>query len=575
MDLSILAALRERVEPGCPEALLHEGLPTTAGIRSSGDGLAAIDGDLVDAWLRSRPDRRTTGLYLTRPDAARNLLRLATTDGVRPRRVLDPAVGAGVFLEEAWHLFGPDVELHGIDIDPVAVALTRLALWRRRVVEDPEILARRIRWEDALRFPTPRREGGFDLVCGNPPFGNAIERRTGRAATDQRELRARFPETAAGPYDRSVLFVHLATQVLDRHGRYALLIPRALLSARYATGLRGLLDRGAPPRHLVVYGNDAPAPACAIAMVGLIGGPSTGAQPVEVVGEAGGVVRTVPRTGLTDSTWGALVDPDGGARSAGLDHHPTFGDLFEVRASMTVAEAYAAREVLQEGGEGWRFLTSGLIDHHGDRWGRERARHLGCAYMRPVLPRATGRISTARENLFDRPKVIVAGLSRTLEARIDPEGQCAGSVGTLMLLARRSGPEAERQLLRAALLLNSAWLSTIHRARRGPQALSGGSIPLGRRDVEAFPFPRPLAGSVDPQSPIAAHIDALDRVADALSRGPGVDEEDLRARGDALILEILLEKVSRDEPAKCIRSDPTSTEIGDRSIAADGDDLSL
>jgi len=33
----------------------------------------------------------------------------------------------------------------------------------------------------------------------------------------------------------------------------------------------------------------------------------------------------------------------------------------------------------------------------------------------------------------------------------------------------------------------------IHRSRNGPAALSGGSIPLGRRDIEAFPFPDRLA----------------------------------------------------------------------------------
>ena len=603
MNLSVLAMLRERVEPGCPEALLHEGLPATDGVRPCCDHAHEGDGDPIDAWLHSRPDRRATGLFLTRVGAARELLRHALDDGAPtqsapPRRILDPAVGAGVFLEEAWTLLGPAVELHGIDIDPVAVALTRLALWKRGVTKDPNILTARIRWGDALRDPQMGGVGAFDLVCGNPPFGNAIEKRTGRGRADQQELRERFPETAAGAYDRSVLFVHLAARALAPGGRYALLIPCALLSARYATRLRGLLVRDAAPRRLVLFEDERPAPDCAISLVGLIGGRSMERRCVEVVRENGEAVRVVPPDRLSDLTWGALMDRDGGACEVGLEDHPTFGDLFEVRASMTVAEAYEARGVLQEDGAGWRFLTSGLVEHHGDRWGREQARHLGRVYARPVLPRGTGRISAAREDLLDRPKVIVAGLSRTLEARLDLEGRYAGSVGTMMLIARSTGPESERLLMRAALLLNSDWLSSIHRARRGPQALSGGSLPLGRQDIAQFPFPAPLAAAARPRGPLAARIDALDQVAAALSsgssgsraargpsgsngpadpsnsRGPSGDIASLRARGEALIREILIEDAARRESAKCTRFTPTSSDVEGRTIADDDDDLS-
>jgi hypothetical protein len=408
-------------------------------------------------------------------------------------------VGAGVFLEEALSLFGPEVELHGTDIDPVAVALTRVALWRTGAVSDPRLLARRIRWSDALRQDVSPAGDRFDLVCGNPPFGNAIEKRTGRSDGDRRDLKARFPETAIGPYDRSVPFLHLAARLVLPGGRYALLAPRALLSARYATPLRGLLRTEAPLRRLVLFPGDRPAPGCGIAMVGLIGGPGAAAPAsVEVVEHGGDPLRRVPRERLGDATWGALLDPHCGGAGVGLDRHPTFGDFFDVRASMTVAEAYAIKEALQEGGGGWRFLTSGLIERDGDRWGRSPARYLGRTYAHPVLPRDAPGLTPHRRILLARPKVIVAGLSRKPKARFDREGGCAGSVGTLMLLGRSEGPETERLLARAAALINGDWLASIHRARRGPQALSGGSIPLGRRDIEAFPFP---ADGFDPAVP--------------------------------------------------------------------------
>lgn len=484
MDLSVLADLRRGSGASLPEALLHAGLPATSGSSASP---RATD-DPVDAWLRSRPDRRATGLYLTSREAARALLRVACDGGAPPRRILDPAVGAGVFLEEAWKLFGPEVELHGIDIDPVAVALTRVVLWRAGVATNPMELVDRIRWGDALRVLDAAGAGAFDLVCGNPPYGNAIEGRTGRTHEEHLEMRRRYPEIAAGPYDRSVLFVHVAARLLAPSGRYAMLIPRALLSARYATALRRWLSRESPPRRLVLFPK-RPAPGCSIALVGLIGGPDSTQPGVEIAEAGGGASRVVARGRLADETWGALLDPDGGVCEEGLDRHPRLGDLFEVRASMTVAEAYAIRDRVREGGEGWRFLTAGLIDRDGDGWGGRPARHLGRIFMRPVLPRDVEGLARGRAGLFDRPKVIVAGLGRRLEARLDLKGECAGSVGTLMVLARDDDMDTARSLARVAQILNSEWISTIHRSRRGPQALSGGSVPLGRRDLEALPFP--------------------------------------------------------------------------------------
>jgi hypothetical protein len=452
-------------------------------------------------------------------------------------------VGAGVFLEEAWSLFGPEVELHGADIDPVAVALTRLALWRAGAARDPELLAHRILWRDALRSLDSFARGAFDLVCGNPPFGNAIEKRTGRSDEDRRDLRRRYRETAVGPYDRSVLFVDVATRCLSPGGRYALLAPRALLSARYATPLRGLLAREAPLRRLVLFPGDRPAPECGIAMVGMIGGSGSASDRVEVVGDEGGILRDVPRERLEETSWGALLDPECGAGTADLERHLTFGDLFDVRASMTVAEAYAIREFLREEGEGWRFLTAGLIVRHGDRWGQAPARYLGRTFAHPILPREAPGLSRNRSALFDRPKLIVAGLSRALKARCDLDGRYVGSVGTLMLFARGEGPDAERMLLRAGLLLNSDWLASIHRARRGPQALSGGSIPLGRRDVEAFPFPKCLmkpSHAID-EDGMRAHLEAFDRAARTLSDDPLGGEPARLEVAEAILRRILNE----------------------------------
>jgi len=489
----------------CPRVLLGDGLPEAG---DDGDAVAAprdLDG-FVKAWLEEHPDRRRAGLYLTPRGAARALLREVAADGFRPRAICDPAVGAGVFLEEAISLFGPNVHVWGIDSDPLAVAFSRLAVWLAGSAHAPDEIARRIRWGDSLLNPEPWGGpiAGFDLVCGNPPFGNAIERRTARSVAERRILRAAFPETARGPYDRSTLFVDLARRLLSPGGRYALLIPRALLSARYASGLREMLAREAPITRLVLYPRDAPVPGCAIAMAGWIGTRSAQTVPdssVLVQRADGETVRSIARDELDAGSWGALCDPDRQRSTRGVRRHPAFADFFEVTASATVSEAYSVAASIRDrretdpDGSGWPFLTVRLITRYRDRWGRVPGRFLGRTFTRPFLPRDAPGLAARRASLYDRPKIVIAGLSRDVKAIRDIAGRYAGSVGTLSAVPRTDDPAAaERFLRRGALLVNSGWISAIHRGRRGPLSLAGGSIPLGRRDVAEFPFPIALAG---------------------------------------------------------------------------------
>lgn len=477
-----------------PTRLLLDGLPPDecGSDPASAEPAHGIE-SLAAGWIAGHPDRRAAGLYRTPPGVARALLERASEGAPRPESVLDPAVGAGVFLLEARDLFGAGTALHGADIDPAAVALTRLALWLAG--EDAEALTERIVLADALALDWRAcRPAGFDLVCGNPPFGNAIERRTARGTEELARLRARFGDRLAGPFDRSVPFVLLGAEALSPSGRYAWLLPRALLSARYGARLRGWLEEAAPLQRLVQLDESGVIPGVGIPMAGWIGSRRADNE-VIVTDIAGEQRRAVQRARLRAASWGALVDPLEGlaerGRGRGRAALPRIGDLFEVRASMTVAEAYQVAAELHDGDGapgGWRLLTAGSLRRYGDGWGKKETRVLGRSLLRPVVSLESAAVSAERRRQFDAPKVIVAGLARILKARIDREGVYAGSVGTLSVFARDGGDRGRAHLIAAAILLNSAWLTEVHRLRSGPAALAGGGMTLLKRDLEELPF---------------------------------------------------------------------------------------
>ena len=458
---------------------------------------------LVDEWVRGHPDRKGAGLFFTPRGAARALLAEVSQDGWAPASVIDPAVGAGVFLLAAREMFGPKVALFGADRDPMAVAVARLALWLSRAETEPALLCGRVRMADAFELrAAPQAWPGleFDLVCGNPPFGNAIEKRTALSLEARHAMARRFSEVARGPYDRSVLFVRLAAEIASPGGRIAFLVPRALLAARYATGLRRWAAREAPIMRLLRFPDDAPCADAAITMVGWIAGRDARREDVRVVDH--GAPRTVSREALREDSWGSLLDPLAARIEPIARSHPSLGEAFVVRSGSTVGEAYQIAREIEDGGDGWRFLTTGSIVRYGDRWGERPARYLGRSLRRPVLSRDAACLSPARRDLYAAPKAIVCGLSRILRCRADPRGECAGSVGTFLVVPREEHVEGVL-LRRITILLNSAWYSVIHRGRRGAAALSGGNVPLLRRDIEELPLPsvflrgEPIAGLDD------------------------------------------------------------------------------
>jgi len=203
--------------------------------------------------------RRKSGVYYTPDFLVKYLTERALDfhpDAAAPPRIADFSCGSGSFLTAAVDSlirrlqssdprrnWGREIidqkRITGIDNDPRAVALARLALWLRLAEEpDPLPLPRlqeAIIHADSLGKDTfsniPER---YDIVLGNPPF-----MATGKFPSRQ-ELATRF-QTAHGRYDYSYLFVELALQRLNENGVLGMVVPNRLFLNRDAEILRDML----------------------------------------------------------------------------------------------------------------------------------------------------------------------------------------------------------------------------------------------------------------------------------------------------------------------------------------------
>lgn len=280
-----------------------------------------------------REIRRAEGGYYTPFRLAHRLAkaRLGTLSRRAPERwitekvpsVLDPACGAGTFLVAAFDVIlgemeklrqkHPDLEvepvlwtvaaLHGVDIDPVAISATRLAIATRAILADQSsrtrrlqlglfaqplgygrLIADRIRLGDSLlQGPRDSSSGTRRLQLrliardtpGQLPKGSATRpvrwdqdfplRFTDeegsflgsggfdiilanppfvpiqRIAPDRRKELQEALETAHGRFDLFIGFVERALSLLTPKGRASLIVPRTFLSERNAQRCRKLL----------------------------------------------------------------------------------------------------------------------------------------------------------------------------------------------------------------------------------------------------------------------------------------------------------------------------------------------
>lgn len=512
-------------------------------------------------------------------------LRERTPAQIASLRVLDPACGAGFFLlgafrrllrfhAEAGQQLTPEAvarlfaaHIHGVDLDPVALCVLRLGL--RLLLPEAEDLPERVdlsanlRCGNALITPgpqTPRACGPgvdfageeFDVVLGNPPYLGGVRERTRYPGPLRAYLRDTYA-SARGTVDASVLFQELALRLLAPGGLAGLIVPNKFLSAPFGAAFRALALARAELRLLADFSSARPFPGVCIYPVVYVlcrADPPRPSYPVtlQIVTRKGPAPpRQVLAAPAHLDTWSQLFAADSPLLQR-LRALPTLGARHRVLAAATTAEAYELRRALIDAPAGadsegahFRFVTSGLIDRYTHHHGRERVRYLGRWYERPILPAAARELRPARRRLYEGEKIIVASMTRRLEAVFDlgGPGGLASAVPTVVVLPQEDGEDL-RYLL---ALLNARLLSWFYRQSFSSLALAGGHMRVGGPQVRALPL-RPI----DPAEPMdrrrAARLIELAEEMTALHQshdpGPGAGEAIAHADReiDALVQEL-------------------------------------
>jgi hypothetical protein len=228
--------------------------------------------ETLNRWLNERPEQ-----------TPENLL-----DHVKKVKILDPAVGAGVFLlvasewlEETRQRLGEETSIesrrkaiatqsiYGVDIENTAVETCRSQIMKWVLPEGKkwETLANELQnhiiqgnsltslnWQSHFSEVLNRENPGFDVVLGNPPYGNLLSEK------ERQFIQTHFPVNVGtgrhGTWNSAAHFIVKSNTLLRQNGEMGFLIPNSILRVKQFTKIREyilkhlrlwkIIDEGSP-----------------------------------------------------------------------------------------------------------------------------------------------------------------------------------------------------------------------------------------------------------------------------------------------------------------------------------------
>jgi hypothetical protein len=357
-----------------------------------------------------------------------------------------------------------------------------------------------LHWSEAFPgvFACGDANAGFDVVVGNPPFLNQLERATTLSRARDALIRAVSGGVGGGYTDVSATFLWRSVQLAAPGGRVAMVQPQSLLASRDA----GPVRRAIAGRAAMV--------SIWVADEHLFEGASVyTCAPVLRVGDGcqGPVSRSRGRRfeelrpAQVDAalwregdTWTPIAATAWGVPEFAMAGGGTIGDIALATADFR-DQYYGLDGFLVEDREVSpdvrashpRLATTGLIDLARLRWGERPVRMLRRAWQAPRVDRARMEREGTLGPWLERrlvPKVLLATQTRVLEAWVDEAGDVVPCI-PLVTITPRTGVDLWR--LAAAVASPVACVAAMQ--RHAGAALTVDAIKLSASQVLRLPLP--------------------------------------------------------------------------------------
>ena len=496
----------------------------------------------------SKTHRKEQGIYYTPSyivdyivkNTVGEFIKTHTPEEIRKVRILDPACGSGSFLiraykelenywkkqygtqetlkyDEGKRFYSMKVEIlknniFGVDLDPKAVEIAQLNLLLQiserkhrlpllqnnikvgnSLFDDPSISDRAFNWGE--QFPEIMKEGGFDIVIGNPPYIDSEE--MSKSQPNERSFLSTKFITAKGNWDIYCIFVEQSHKLLREQGKFGMIIPNKILSMNYAKSLREYLYSYSISK-IADYSSVSVFNADNYPIV-LITTKYKNEENTTILDQWNGANKEVTLVSQRTirqrqydikkyETWSYLFSKFGTQLLTKIKKNSTNLSSLkeEVVGASTVSEAYELKKYLKEldseTGDYFKFVNTGTIDRYFSLWGIEKTKYIKDSYNRPlILKKDLAKYFPRRYKQASVSKLILGGMAKRLECFLDECEYLAGKSTVLIFPVKINS---------YALLgiLNSKLMSYVHRLMFSGSSMSGGYINISPSQILALPI---------------------------------------------------------------------------------------
>ena len=371
---------------------------------------------------------------------------------------------------------------------------------------------------------------GFDIVIANPPY---IDSETmERTMPEMRRIYRELYSTASGNWDMFIVFIEKGNRLLKNNGVQSYIVPNKLVAAKYADALRSFMAQ----QNIFIIRDYGSVPVFEAFVYPCVFVLSKQVNDKPVKFETMLNLSNIDSSHIVDrkifnrdTLWDKyFIDTDKLNIILSVSSHKCLSEVVsQICGSATVAEAYLVKEVLidEYKNGNLKFINTGTIDKYTSLWGIRDTQYIKGRYHTPSISKTSlQHISDRRLAQSVSNKIIVAGMSKEIEAYYDEGEYLAGKSTTIIL-------DDSTKLKLIYAILNSKLLTFWLRINFNSLKMSGGFINVGVNELSQIPI-------ADCESIKNNIVDLIDLIIVSKKTSPQANTSDLENQIDSLVYKL-------------------------------------